>query len=114
MSAASTRPTTSGCSVSLSAITSSLIQGVPNSSRASLAVVTASRTLRQPAVFGSTVTPSSRISDQNASPVLPPAASRRSDTVTMLAPEARIASCMIAGEGYSALPIRRREEKVLP
>ena len=83
----------------MSAITSSLIQGVENSSRASLAVVTASRTLRQPAVFGSTVTPSSRISDQNASPVLPPAASRRSDTVTMLAPDARMASCMMAGEG---------------
>ena len=29
-------------------------------------------------------------------------------------PDARIASCMIAGEGYSALPISRREEKVLP
>ena len=100
--------------MSLSAITSSLIQGVANNSRASLAVVTASRTLRQPAVFGSTVTSSSRISDQNASPVLPPAASRRSDTVTMLAPEARIAPCMIAGDGYSALPIRRREAKVLP
>ena len=114
MPAASTRPTTSGCSVSLSAITSSLIQGVPNNSRASFAVVTASRTLRQPAVFGSTVTSSSRISDQNASPVLPPAASRRSDTVTMPAPEARIAACMIAGEGYSALPISRREAKVLP
>ena len=114
MPAASTSPTTSGCSVSLSAITSSLIQGVPNNSRASFAVVTASRTLRQPAVFGSTVTPSSRISDQNASPVLPPAASRRSATVTMPAPEARIAFCMIAGDGYSALPISRREVKVLP
>ena len=114
MAAASTRPTTSGCSVSLSAITSSLIQLVPNNSRASFAVVTASRTLRQPAVFGSTVTSSSRISDQNASPVLPPAASRRSDTVTISAPEARIAACMIAGEGYSALPISRREVKDLP
>src|SRR6202035_5019480 len=83
---------------------------VENNSRASFAVVTASRTVRQPAVFGSTVTPSSRISDQNASPVLPPAASRRSDTVTISAPEARIAPCMIAGDGYSALPINRREE----
>ena len=88
-----------GCKVSLSAITSSLIQLVANNSRASFAVVTASRTLRQPAVFGSTVTPSSRISDQNASPVLPPADSRRNETVTISAPEARIALCMIAGDG---------------
>ena len=43
-------------------MTSSLIRGVPNSSRASFAVVTASRTLRQPAVFGSTVT--SEFADQ--------------------------------------------------
>ena len=77
-------------------------------------MVTASRTLRQPAVFGSTVTQSSRISDQNASPALPPAASRRSDTVTICDAAARIACCMIAGEGYSALPIKRREAKVLP
>jgi len=40
-----------GCSVSLSAITSSLIHEVANSCAASFAVVTASRTLRQPAVF---------------------------------------------------------------
>src|ERR1700724_3815182 len=99
MPAASTSPTTSGCSVSLSAITSSLIQEVANSSRASFAVVTASRTLRHPAVLGSTVTSSSRISDQNASPVLPPAASRRSDTVTISAPEARIPPRLIAGGG---------------
>jgi hypothetical protein len=45
---------------------------------------------------------------------LPPAASRRSDTVTILAPELRIAPCMIAGEGYSAVPIRRRDAKDLP
>src|SRR6185437_956801 len=101
---------TSGCSVSLSAITSSLIQLVANNSRASLAVVTASRTVRQPAVFGSTVTLSSRISFQKESPVLPPADSRRRDTVTISAPEAWIAFCMIDGDGYSALPIRRREE----
>ena len=114
MAAASTRPTTSGCSVSSSAITSSLIHEVLNSSRASFAVVTASRTLLQPAVFGSTVTSSSRISDQNWSPVLPPAVSRRTETVTIWLPLARIASCMIFGDGYSALPIRRREENSRP
>jgi len=43
MRAASTRPKTSGCSVSSSPITSSLIQLVPNTSRAMCAVVTASR-----------------------------------------------------------------------
>jgi hypothetical protein len=32
----------------------------------------------------------------------------------MFDPDARIASCMIAGEGYNAVPIKRREEKVLP
>jgi len=41
---------------------------------------------------------------------LPPAVSRRSDTVTISAPAARIASCMIFGDGYSAVPIRSREE----
>ncbi len=72
---------------------------MPNNSRASFAVVTASRTLWQPAVFGKTLTPSSRISDQKASPVLPPAVSRRTETVTSSAPEARIACCMIGGRG---------------
>jgi hypothetical protein len=54
---------------------------------------------RQPAVFGRIFVPSARIKDQKLSPVRPRAVSRRSDTVTMLAPEARIASCMIAGDG---------------
>src|SRR5260370_16773619 len=94
MEAASTRPTTSGCSVSLSAITSSLIQEVPNNSRASFAVVTASRTLRQPAVFGSTVTSSSRITDQNASPLLPPPASPPPPTLTPSPPHPRTPPCL--------------------
>jgi hypothetical protein len=48
-------------------ITSSLIQGVPNSSRASFGGGDGlACTLRQPAVLGRTVTPSSRISDQKA------------------------------------------------
>ena len=62
-------------------------------------MVTASRTLRQPAVLGSTVTSSSRIRSQNVLPARPPADSRLSDTVTISAPEARMASCMIAGDG---------------
>ncbi len=70
--AASTRPNTSGCSVSASPITSSLIQGVSKISRAICAVVTASLTLWQPAVFGSTRTPISRISRQKSCPSLQP------------------------------------------
>ena len=45
-------------------MTSSLIQSVPKTSRAICAVVTASFTVWQPAVFGRTRTPSSRISAQ--------------------------------------------------
>ena len=86
MRAASVSPKTSGCSVSSSPITSSLIQAVPNTSRAMCAVVTASFTEWQPAVLGSTRTPSSRISDQKPCPARSPPDSRRSDTVTTSAP----------------------------
>ena len=66
MPAASTRPNTSGCSVSSLAMTSSFTQSVPNTSRAICAVVTASLTVRQPAVLGSTRTPSDRDELQEA------------------------------------------------
>ena len=36
---------------------------------------------------------------ENAFPAVPPPASRRSDTVTMPAPEAWTAACITAGEG---------------
>ena len=49
-------------------MTSSLIHGVPNTSRAMCAVVTASLTVWQPAVLGSTRTPSSRMIDQKPWP----------------------------------------------
>ncbi len=63
------------------------------------AVVTASLTEWQPAVLGSTRTPSSRISDQKPWPARSPAASRRSATVTTSAPAARTAALSTAGEG---------------
>src|ERR1700733_7702400 len=97
--AASVSPKTSGCSVSSSPITSSLIQVVPNTSRAICAVVSASLTLWQPAVLGSTRTPSSRTSDQNACPERSPPDSRRSDTVTTPARGACPAAASTAGEG---------------
>ncbi len=99
MRAASVRPNTSGCSVSSSPITSSFTHGVANTSRAMCAVVTASLTEWQPAVLGSTRTPSSRISDQNPWPERSPPDSRRSDTVTTSAREARTACVSTAGEG---------------
>ena len=49
----------SGSSVRSSPITSSLTQSVSSASRASCAVVTASRAVKQPAVFGSTSQPAS-------------------------------------------------------
>ena len=100
MRAASTRPNTSGCSVSWLPITSSLIQLVPKTSRAIFAVVTASLTEWQPAVLGKMLVPSERISDQNFSPALPPAISRRNETVTTEVPDALTASARMAGEGY--------------
>jgi hypothetical protein len=63
------------------------------------AVVTASLTEWQPAVFGSTCTPSSRISDQKPCPARSPADSRRSATVTTSQPAARTAAVSTAGEG---------------
>ena len=99
MRAASTSPKTSGCRVSASPITSSLIQVVSNSSRAMWAVVTASFTEWQPAVLGSTRTPSARTSDQK----LWPARRRRSRGAATpsrsSAPDALIASRRIAGDG---------------
>src|SRR5579872_5419881 len=109
MRAASTRPNTSGCSVSASPITSSLIQFVAKISRAICAVVTASFTEWQPAVLGRTRTPSSRISVQKSWPSRRRADSRRNETVTISALDARTASARMAGDGYCAVPSRRRD-----
>ena len=80
-------------------MTSSLIQGVPKTSRAICAVVTASLTEWQPAVFGRTRTPRSRTMAQKSSPARLPPLSRRSETVATPAAEARKASARIAGDG---------------
>ena len=80
-------------------MTSSLIQVVSNSSRAMCAVVTASFTVWQPAVLGSTRTPSDRMSDQKLWPARSLPLSRRSDTVTTSASDALIASTRTAGDG---------------
>ena len=107
MRAASTSSKGSGCSVSWLPITSSLIQGVPNSSRAIWAVVTASRTQWQPAVLGRTRTPSSRMIDQKPSPARLPPISRRSETVATSAPAAPTAS----GEDRRRGILRRAEHQ---
>ena len=99
MRAASTSPNTSGCNVSSSPMTSSLIHLVPNTSRAIWAVVTASLTEWHPAVLGSTCTPKSRIIAQNACPAWSCPLSRRKDTVATDAPLRLNASAKIAGEG---------------
>ena len=85
-------------------MTSSLTHGVSKTSRAICAVVTASLTVKHPAVFGSTLTPSSRIRSQNGRPARTPPLSRRNETVATSAPDARNASARIAGEGYCAVP----------
>src|SRR5579883_841481 len=54
-------------------------------------------------------TPSSRISVQKSWPSRRRADSRRSETVTISAFDARTASARIAGEGYCAVPSKRRE-----
>ena len=63
----------------------------------------ASLGVRQPAVLGSTRTPSSLIRSKKRWPVVWPAParaiSRRSDTVTISAPEAFTASLITCGEG---------------
>jgi hypothetical protein len=58
--AASSNPCVSGSWVSSSAMTSSFSQSVSRASRASFAVRTASRAVKQPAVLGSNVMPRER------------------------------------------------------
>ncbi len=75
----------------------------------SFAVVTASRKLLHPAVFGSTVTSSSRISTKGVAGFaasVPAAATQRRSGCR----RGRMAPCIILGDGYSAVPISSREE----
>ena len=114
MRAASTSSNTSGWSVSWLPITSSLIQGVPNTSRAIWAVVTASCALWQPAVLGSTRTPRPWMIDQNPCPARAAPDSRRSETVTTSEPAASTARARMAGDGYCAVPRNRRDFSSVP
>src|SRR5579863_7363035 len=56
----------------------------------------------------------SRISRQKSCPSLILADSRRSETVSTSAPDARAASDRIAGEGYCDVPSRSREARFTP
>ena len=77
-------------------------------------MVTASFTVLQPAVLGSTFTPRSRMICQKLWPDFATPDSRRSETVTISVPEARIASARMAGEGYCAVPSSGREFTLAP
>jgi len=74
----------------------------------------ASRADRQPAVFGSTLTPRSCTRSKNFCPVPPPADSRRSETVTTETPDALTAAARTAGDGYPAVPSNMREVNGVP
>src|SRR3954451_23171216 len=90
-------------------MTSSLTHSVANASRASFAVVTASRAVKQPAVFGSRRTPwASRTSmiEPRAS-----GATRRSATVTSSLPLAAMASPSTSRLVKPPVPSSRRDEK---
>jgi hypothetical protein len=63
------------------------------------AVAIASRGVRHPAVFGITRTFRLRTSSKKPMPELARADSRRTETVTMLAPEALTESVITLGEG---------------
>ena len=75
-----------------SPITSSFTQSVSSASRASFAVVTASRAVKQPAVFGNTSSPAS----SSTSTIDPRAlgSTRRMATVASSAPDSRAASAI--------------------
>ena len=93
-------------------MTSSLIQSVSNASRASFAVRTASRAVKQPAVFGRTWTPAS-----SSTPTSEPWAVgsiRRSATVTISVRLASIASARVSSRVKPPVPSTSREENARP
>src|SRR5689334_11577837 len=111
-SAASTSSTASGSSVRSSPITSSLIQSVSNASRASWAVMIASRAVKHPAVFGSTSTPAA-----SSTSMIDPRAlgsSRRSATVHISVPDSRSASVSSSWLVKPPLPRISRERNSRP
>src|SRR5713226_4705089 len=101
----------SGRSVFWSLSTSSLTSGLGppiSSSRASRSVRTASSAVKHPAVLGSST---HSLGIQWRSDLSPRAerSSRRTATVTICAPEARMAFCMVGKSLYLPVPTTRRE-----
>ena len=108
----STRPNTSGWSVSGSPITSSLIQGVPNTSRAMRG---GDGLLHGVAAGGVGQDPHPQPAHQRPEPcparVAPTAPQRDGDD---LRPAACTAAARIAGDGYCAVPSSSREPSSVP
>src|SRR5215208_1889944 len=111
-SAAESSSPGSGNRVRSSPITSSFTQSVSSASRASLAVVTASRAVKQPAVFGSTSSPAS----SSTSTIEPRAlgSTRRIATVANSAPDSRAASAISWRLRKPPVPRIRRDSSGRP
>ena len=88
-------------------MTSSLTQSVWSASRASCAVRTASRAVKQPAVFGSTSTPLAAMT--SSTEPWAAASMRRIATVTSSVREASIASPSVCMRVKPPVPSSRRE-----
>src|SRR4051812_28545639 len=111
-SAASSSSVGSGSSVRSSPITSSFTQSVSKASRASCAVVIASRAVKQPAVFGRSEQPAS----ESTSTIEPRAlgSTRLRASVARSAPDARTASAITSRLWKPPVPMMRREPKSRP
>src|SRR3954447_12026489 len=111
-SAASSSSVGSGRSVRSSPITSSFTQSVSKASRASLAVETASRAVKQPAVLGSNEQPAS----VRTSTIEPRAlgSTRLSASVARSAPDARTASPITSRLRKPPVPMTRRDSNSRP
>src|SRR3954451_20523821 len=108
--AASISAAGSGMSVRSSPITSSLTQSLPSASRASWAVVTASRAVKQPAVLGSTKQPASSRTWRIEPRAL--GSTRRIATVAIWAPEASTACAISSRLRKPPVPRTSRESKL--
>src|SRR3712207_4034673 len=111
-SAASSSAGASGSSVRSSPITSRFTQSVSNASRASLAVSTASRAVKQPAVLGSRRTPAA-----SSTPTIEPCwpgSMRRRATVTSSVPDASMAAASVSSDRKPPVPSSSRERSSVP
>src|SRR5262245_40023792 len=93
-------------------MTSSLTQSVPNASRASFAVTTASRAVKQPAVLGSSSTPHSSMTSTSEPRAL--GSMRRRAIVTSSALVARMASASVSRRLKPPVPRMSRERSMRP